>query len=186
MGIQYTASYCNVGSKLRTVKGSTCATCYAMRGKYPIPVVNDALERRYASLDNPEWANAMAHMINTLDIAHFRWHDSGDVKSVAHLTQIVEVARMTPNTEHWLPSREYQIVEDYLDTGTVPDNLVIRTSAPMVDGPAVSVRGLPTSTVIRHTEPDTFICQSKSRGNRCGSCRACWNPDIPNVAYPWH
>lgn len=33
------AEKCNVGSKLRKIKGSTCEKCYAFRGRYPTPSV---------------------------------------------------------------------------------------------------------------------------------------------------
>jgi hypothetical protein len=53
---------------------------------------------------------------------YFRWHDSGDIQGLEHFAKIVEVARATPNTLHWLPTREAQTVASY--TGTLPDNLL--------------------------------------------------------------
>ena len=62
-----------------------------------------------------------------------------------------------------------------------PDNLVIRFSAPMVDQDAPS--SWPnTSTVV--TAGAT--CPAPTQDNECKDCRACWNPEVKNVAYGQH
>ena len=185
-GYSIPAKYCNVGGKLRLVEGSTCSHCYALKGRYVFPNVAECLERRYESLQDPRWVESMAHIINTLGLEFFRWHDAGDVQSVEHLQMIVSVALLTPNTKHWLPTREYRIVKDWQTTNTIPANLTIRLSAHMVDTTPSSGYGLPTSTVIKATTPDTFVCNAKARGGKCGPCRACWSPKVANVAYPIH
>ena len=196
-GYSIPAKYCNVGSKLRLVEGSTCSKCYALKGRYVFPNVADCLERRYQSLNNPLWVDAMVHIINTLQLAFFRWHDAGDIQSIEHLHKIATVALLTPNTKHWLPTREYRIVKDYQSktyiiegqrhipsVNTIPDNLTIRLSAHMVDTTPSSSFNLPTSTVIKNTTPNTFICNAKTPQGKCGPCRACWSPTVANVAYP--
>ena len=198
-GYSIPAKYCNVGSKLRLVEGSTCSKCYALNGRYVFPNVADCLERRYESLNNPLWVDAMVHIINTLQLEFFRWHDAGDIQSIEHLHKIATVALLTPNTKHWLPTREYRIVKDYQSqtyliegqrhipsVNTIPDNLTIRLSAHMVDTTPSSSFNLPTSTVIKNTTPNTFICNAKTRQGKCGPCRACWSPKVANVAYPIH
>ena len=198
-GYSIPAKYCNVGSKLLLVEGSTCSKCYALKGRYVFPNVADCLERRYQSLNNPLWVDAMVHIINTLQLAFFRWHDAGDIQSIEHLHKIATVALLTPNTKHWLPTREYRIVKDYQSktyiiegqrhipsVNTIPDNLTIRLSAHMVDTTPSSSFNLPTSTVIKNTTPNTFICNAKTRQGKCGPCRACWSPKVANVAYPIH
>lgn len=44
------AKHCITGSKLREVAGSTCSHCYACKGFYPLPIVQDAMERRRQAL----------------------------------------------------------------------------------------------------------------------------------------
>jgi hypothetical protein len=137
------AQACNVGGQLRAVKGSTCENCYAYdRGMYVMPVVKSAQARRLATLTRDDWAASMARAINK--DRYFRWHDSGDIQSGEHFAKIVEVARLTPDCLHWLPTREAAIVAAY--TGEVPDNLNVRVSAAMIDGPAPK-RFAHTSTV---------------------------------------
>jgi hypothetical protein len=117
---------------------------------------------------------------------YHRWFDSGDLQSVEMLAAIVDVCRMTPDVRHWLPTREASFVKAYLaERGAFPDNLVVRVSSTMVgDGP----RDYPnTSTVHRHDEEHAGVaCEAKSRGNKCGPCRACWSRDVANVSYPLH
>ena len=77
----------------------------------------------------------MALLINSKKSKVFRWHDSGDVQDAAHLIKIIAVCKFTPETSHWLPTREAWI-KDHMPH--CPDNLVIRFSAPMVDQDAPS------------------------------------------------
>jgi hypothetical protein len=76
----------------------------------------------------------------------FRWHDSGDIQSLKHLAKIFKVARLTPDVNHWLPTREAW-VKPYV--GRAPKNLVIRFSMPMVDQPAAESWSH-TSTVVSY------------------------------------
>ena len=72
--------------------------------------------------DHPRWVEAMTVLVKNKK--HFRWHDSGDIQSVAHLKKIFEVCNNTPATMHWLPTQERK----YLPLGSYPANLVIRLS----------------------------------------------------------
>src|SRR5437763_9079539 len=128
------ATECKTGGKLRTVKGSVCASCFALKGRYVFPVVIAAMYRRFKLLDSPNWIEAMAALINRRKLQYFRWHDAGDVQSVVHLERIAAVCRLTPNTKHWLPTREYAIVRQWLAQYDKPANLNIRLSAHMVGG----------------------------------------------------
>ena len=131
----------------------------------------------------------------------FRWHDSGDLQGVWHLENICEVARRTPDVNHWLPTREYSFVSFYLASGKkIPSNLVVRLSAHMIDAEPVlpaELSEFPTSTVSSLPKSITGVqivegkgsieCRAvESRDNRCGPCRACWSADVRNVAYPQH
>jgi hypothetical protein len=89
------------------------------------PVVQAAQYRRLAAIKNPLWVEAMATLINSKKSKYFRWHDSGDVQDEAHLLKIFEVCKLTPETSHWLPTREAWTA-DYLER--VPGNLTLRFS----------------------------------------------------------
>ncbi len=144
--------------------------------------------RRFNKISDPMWVDAMTIAINgTESSGYFRWHDSGDLQSLEHLTKIVQIAKNLPNIDFWLPTREYSIVAEYVkQNGAFPDNLTVRLSAYMIDGqPPVGLAkrlGLTTSGV----STSGFTCPSSSQGNKCLSCRACWDKNVSNVNYKKH
>jgi hypothetical protein len=97
------------------------------------PVVQAAQYRRLEAIKSPLWVGAMALLINSKKSKWFRWHDSGDLQDVDHLLKIFAVCKLTPDTRHWLPTREAW-TQDFLDQ--VPSNLTLRFSMPMIDQPA--------------------------------------------------
>ena len=174
---------CVVGTKLRDVEGSTCSGCYAHeRGRYRFKNVKAALNRRLNSLTDPRWIEAMTVLVAhySLKVPFFRWHDSGDLQGADHLKKIFEVCNATQQVQHWMPTREAKLLT-LMDPAVVPKNLIIRMSSHMIDqGP---VKFWPhTSTVVRAGK----TCPAQENNNECGSCRRCWNHDVPNVAYPLH
>ena len=183
------ATACKVGSRLFDVAGSTCEGCYARKGCYRFPVVQTALERRLEAITHKYWVPAMVAAIGRQ--SHFRWHDSGDLQGIDHLTDIARVCKDTPNTAHWLPTRETKLVRQYMRCNAPPPNLGIRISAAMVDGkpPAVAsdwTRTVNTSTVHRDQPAQGFACTSPLTNSVCGDCRACWDPEISNISYQFH
>ena len=174
------ARRCLTGAKLRKIPGSVGSSCYALKGNYKrFPKVEEALERRFQSLGHGSWIEAMATLIRKHK--YFRWHDAGDLQSMAHLENIFAVCRLTPETQHWMPTRESQFLKD-LDSDTIPTNLIIRMSSHMIDQKPVKFWPW-TSTV---TSGHDATCPAPKQGNKCGNCRACWNRSIPTVSYGKH
>jgi len=172
------APACITGSTLVDVINSVCNGCYALKGRYNFPNVKAALARRLQSLQHPQWVFAMTVLIKGEEV--FRWHDSGDLQSVQHLKNIFEVCKATPETSHWLPTREAKFLK-LMDPDVIPKNLIIRMSSHMID--QAPVKFWPwTSTV----STGDFTCPASKQGNKCGSCRNCWDRNIANVSYPKH
>ena len=209
------AFMCQTGSKLAKIKGSTCFNCYARKGFYAMPKVHKAFNKRFRLaptryIDTQGlWIEAMVYLINNEYTQHgisvFRWHDSGDVQSLAHLLNIIQVVEQTPHIKHWLPTREYGYISEYKTYlqrhgKQTPKNLSIRLSAHMIDQTPDTIElltdtenNINTSTVV--TKPDThnrelalhgFLCPSSKQDGKCKDCRACWNTDIKNVTYIKH
>lgn len=180
---------CKVGAELAKVPGTVCFGCYALKGMYRFPVVRAALERRYGILQlalSSEQARARfidAFVVLLEGKPFFRWHDSGDLQGQAHLALYCEIARRLPATMFWLPTREYQVLNTFLDP--IPSNLIIRASAHKVDGPAPAGFSH-TSTVHSNGSHQGFECGAYTRAGKCGDCRACWSPEVSNVSYPKH
>ena len=177
------AADCKTGSKLAKIAGSICADCYALKGCYQFPVVQAAQYRRLAAIDSPTWARNMAVAVSRE--TWFRFHDSGDIQSLTHLEKIADVARMTPNTRHWLPTREKKTVRQFMrEHGVFPANLTVRVSATMIDGSAPDFPN--TSTVHADKAAQGYQCPAPDQGGECRDCRACWNSKIQNVSYKQH
>ena len=190
-------SSCITGAKLAKVPGSVCFGCYAMKGRYRFSTTQNALSRRLEALQRamvePAFrAQFVSAFVTMLEGApFFRWHDSGDLQGHGHLALICDIARALPGTKFWLPTREYAIVNTYLDA--IPSNLVIRVSAHKIDGAAPAGFSY-TSTV--HGKGRAFEgveCKAATRANKakkigpnCGTCRACWSPEVKNISYPIH
>jgi len=185
------ARHCKVGGKLATVEGSVCFGCYALKGRYVFPTTQTALDRRLEAFnrDHQDWVDGMAESIAKVGNPYFRWFDSGDLQSLEMLRAIVAVAERTPDVEHWLPTRERNVVTTFLrNGGVIPTNLVIRLSATMVGqtaSPATEgvLAGVPVSTV---GVGEGHGCPAPEQGNHCGPCRACWDQAVLVVDYHEH
>ena len=184
---------CLTGAKLVQIPGSTCAGCYALKGRYRFKNVKDAMQRRLDSLVHPQWTAAMTVQINSkLKHGHswFRWHDSGDLQSVQHLKNIFEVCKATSGVKHWLPTREAQFLK-LMDPDIVPPNLTIRFSSHMIGQrpvsfwPNTSTVGEDGANRTSHVQ-GSRLCPASKQGNQCRDCRACWDLNVPNVEYVKH
>lgn len=199
------AEFCKTGSKLALIPGTVCHGCYALnRGNYAWPNVKLALRRRYKSVMRAvdaerlfgawagakyreRWIEAMVTLIKAQSPAYFRWHDSGDIQSVAHIELIAEVCRRTPQTKHWIPTREIGIIKRWIvNGGKIPDNLSVRISAHVI-GETISLKDAPKGITISTVDSGSgYRCPAQNQGNSCGDCRACWDNNIPAVDYHKH
>jgi hypothetical protein len=197
------AKYCQRGSKLRLKTGTTCSDCYACKGRYTFGAVQNAYERRwnkYLAATREAWVGAMVADIGAKATRkpYFRWLDSGDVQSPEMLLRIFEVCDALTNVRFWMSTRERGIVKLVLASRPQPLNLALRVSADMLDGPPPE--GLPNTSTVHvcpsHVEwqalvnsngtSDTYHCPAPLQNGVCGSCRACWDPEVKNVCYRRH
>lgn len=177
---------------------TACSRCYAYKGHFTYPTVEAANEVRLAAYYNVNtWPEKLAHLIK-LSVAigdpYFRWFSSGDLQSAQMLLDIFTVCKLTPEVKHWLPTQERYTINDALAIDQQPGNLVIRISAPIINGvtpvaPNSSVVLGPMSTdswVARHAvnSQTRYHCPASLRDDyECGDCRACWEGEIKTIAY---
>ncbi len=188
------AERCKVGGQLAQQEGTVCSGCYALKGNYRWEVVRRAHERRFQALQDPLFVKAFALVLNHLFTRQrakenrFRWLDSGDLQDVAMLDKINEIALLTPDVRHWLPTRELRIVADWLAAHPegFAHNLTVRVSTAKVGVvPKQQPFGLPMSTVGADTNLDLHQCPARAhQGNKCLDCAVCWSKE--NVNYPFH
>ena len=180
------AKDCITGSRLAKQEGTTCSICYARKGRYVFPVVQKALRKRKRAIKLKGWVSMMTDLIRFKEKSgFFRWKDSGDVGSVDELKKIAQIARNLPDIVFWLPTREYGLVLQYMEQyGAFPDNLTVRLSAYMIDGPPpytiADKLGVLTSGV---SSDDDFNCPAPKQGHKCLDCRACWDRKVNNINY---
>lgn len=192
------ARHCNVGGKLVDKEGSVCSKCYALRLQNFRSNVDKAWEVNYqktlavCSTDNwdvwDRYVEAMAYQIKAgvkrTGQPYMRWFDSGDLINTGHLSIIDRIAFETKGVTHYVPTKEASIVKDY--GSVVNGNLIVRVSSPMIDQPPLT-RFSTTTTVHTKGQPhEGFACPARDQGNKCGDCRACWDPTVTNVSYPKH
>lgn len=191
---------CQTGSRLAKDPGSVCHVCYARKGMFRFPSVQQSQQRNYRLIRQCErtgysrWIDAMVDAIGRTKVPWFRWHSSGDIQSLEHLEAIVQIARQLPNINFWLPTKEYQIVRAYQKKydNWIPANLCIRISAPLVDYfPNNNPSKLPMSAVVSDSskvpaDAGWRLCPAPQQGGKCGNCRACWDSGESKVAYRKH
>ena len=211
-GWSISARRCNVGAKLVKSEKSICFECYALKGRYIFPKVQNALETRYKKWkeDRPLFVASMIYLMRhkkgIVESGCFRWFDSGDLQGQSMLDDIIQIARNTEDINHWLPTKEYQLIKDNIKRDFyIPDNLVVRVSHPKKGGRF-------TNTVYEHTSGTLYksnfesletwlgvngkelgngkenmvLCPSSSQGNKCSDCRSCWDRDVSTVIYKEH
>jgi len=208
---------CIVGAKLAAIAGTACSKCYALHGGgfYNMGNAIKGQQRRLSSVSDPQWIDAMVTMLLhthakgkiKIDLGlvgvrlqkqggsrwrynesgYHRWHDSGDLQSVDHLSAICVVARRTPKIKHWLPTQELGMVKQFLVAGgVIPSNLIVRVSSVMIDDERRRSWPHTSSVFERKTPTDAHICPAPQQEHRCDSCRACWSADVVHVAYALH
>ena len=189
---------CQTGYRMAQIEGSICSSCYADKGFYSM-YANTIKPAQFARLDalwqamadayqGELWVSGMVSLIGA-DL-YFRWHDSGDLQGLEHLELIVAVCNATPHCQHWLPTREYSIVKQYIAKhGALPANLTIRLSAMYPDQPVKvpaslqGIKGVAVSNVHTAT-PIGEPCKAPEQGGACLDCRACWTD--ATVSYALH
>lgn len=182
---------CKTGAILRQKAGSVCSKCYALKGMYSFRHVKEAQVRRLEIISLPGWAEDMTALLSLKYRNRkrrdrvFRWHDSGDLQNVRHLSLIVQVAKNIPSIRFWLPTHERKIVRSWLNTNPkgFPANLTVRVSAAMIGQSAKHFPGIHASTVGYNGGRQ---CPAYLQGGECKDCRVCWDKRIPSVNYPQH
>jgi hypothetical protein len=181
---------CITGFKMSKIAGSVCSVCYADRNFYLMyqNTIKPAQFARLDSINDPAWVDAMVALIGSDQ--YFRWHDSGDLQGLDHFEKIVMVAKLTPKTRHWLPTREYSIIKSFIAKGEkIPENLIVRLSGMYPDKPVQvpaslqGIKGITTSNV-HTTKPLGLACKAPSQAGECRECRACWTDK--SVSYLMH
>jgi hypothetical protein len=183
-----------------------CKGCYATEGTYRFGVVKDARAFNKEDWKRDEW---VSEFITALDNQrYFRWFDSGDAYHTNLLSKMYEICLQTGHCKHWIPTRMYKFkkFKEPLNRLNSLPNVTVRFSSDSVLGEFTE--GVHGSTIL----PDRRDMHGVTRCNAyrtdkwgntisdaefdklsttkdygyCGSCRACWNKDVPVIGYVAH
>jgi hypothetical protein len=162
-----------------------CHACYAKVGNYTYPVPRAAREFNRTDWRRDDWVEEMIQEVSME--SYFRWFDSGDLYHVELGRKILAIVRATPHVKHWIPTRSHTVprLRAVLEQIRAEPNAVVRYSSPNVDGTYDAEHG---STVIPFVDWPTraSVCPSSRQEGRCGACRACWDKNVPVIAYVGH
>lgn len=168
--------------------------CYANKGRQQISTVQAAYYRNLRLYyDDPDnFFEQVYYKVKFSGLPKVRIFDSGDLPDMAFLVRLVEVCKKTPNTKYMMFSKQYEMVNDYIDkNGPLPDNLNILFSAWDKLWEAPNPHGLGVAYVDfneKRLNPDipknAFVCPG--RESTCSACGVCWNKKLKAVVFHEH
>lgn len=173
--------HCKAGKALAQITSTTCSMCYGKKGNFTYPAFKNASDKRLeAMIYDPRWIEAMTIAIEhaAKKVPFFRGFSNGDFQSLKNMRDWMAVAANLPRVKFWFPTQELRWARKV----QVPDNTIIRVSSIYIDGPRRSYAW--TSGVTR--EKTRATCPAPGQGNKCGSCRKCWDRSVTHVDYLAH
>jgi hypothetical protein len=166
-----------------------CKGCYATTGNYNYPNVKAPRLFNRDDWQREAWCDDMVAELER--DRYFRWFDSGDAYHLGLAEKILEVMQRTPWCKHWLPTRMHKFPKFRMvfDAMKALDNVMVRFSSDSVTGEYIaglhgSVIGPDAASYRDHA--GSSLCRAYEHEGKCSGCRACWNKDIPLIAYPAH
>lgn len=166
---------------------AACKGCYATAGNYHYASVKAPREHNRGDWQRDTW---VSDMVAALDNSrYFRWFDSGDVYALGLAEKIYQVMQQTPHVSHWLPTRmaKFPKFKKILAAMQALPNVMVRFSSDSVMGEYT--KGLHGSTIVPTADDapsESFICGAYERDGKCKGCRACYDKNVPLIAYVAH
>ena len=169
-----------------SIGADACRGCYALSETYRFKSVKDIRAKNKEEWKSSHWIDDM--IVQLQNERFFRWFDSGDIYSLQLANKIYQIIKNTPHCQHWIPTRMYKFkkYKYILDEINSLPNAVVRFSSDSITGEYV--QGLHGSVIIpaaKISETKASVCESYKSGT-CGTCRKCYNKEIPIIAYVAH
>lgn len=162
-------------------KGAPCVKgCYAREGRFSFSNVKTSLQRNYDAYkkDPAKFFAVIEAQLLRNSFAYFRWHSSGDIPDERYLEGMCELANKHPEIKFLCFTKQYEIVNTYLDSHEKPDNLILVLSnwgEFICDNP----HNLPTAWVRFKTKPCNIPENARECNGNCADCiiteDSCWD-----------
>ena len=164
-----------------------CSGCYATTGMYHFGPVKAVRADNKADWQRAGWTNDMIQALRKE--THFRWFDSGDMYAIELAEKIYSIAKATPTTKHWIPTRmaKFPKFAAVLERLQALPNVMVRFSSDAVDG--TFTPGTHGSTIVPSADQapaGVQVCPAYSQGGKCLDCRACYDKSVAVIGYPAH
>lgn len=165
--------------------GITCRTdapckkkCYACKGHFIFKNVKESCMRNFRIWQNDPIRFEKEVIGIAQFMQYFRWHSSGDIVNAKYLQMMVRVAKECTATKFLAFTKQYEIVNAYLNAGNLlPENLSIVYSA-WGDFIPENPHNLPMAYV-RFKKGECMIPEyAMECTGYCGECvsgKSCWN-----------
>ena len=170
------------------------ATCYAGKGCQQMATVQAAYYRNLRLYhDDPDnFFEQIYYKVKFSGLPKVRLFDSGDFPDMAFLVRLVELCNKTPNTKYMAFTKQYELVNDYIDkNGKLPDNLNIMFSAwdklwevPNPHGMGMAYVDFDDKRLNPDIPRNAFVCPG--RESTCSACGACWSKRLKAVVFHQH
>ena len=165
---------------------AACAGCYATAGNYRYPNVKAPREHNREDWQRDAWVDDMVAALD--NVRYFRWFDSGDMYALGLAEKIYQVMQATPWVKHWLPTRmgKFPKFAPVLSAMQALPNVMVRFSSDSVTGEHTAAHG---SVIIDNPEAlpaGATLCEAYNHGGKCNGCRACYDKNVPLIAYVAH
>lgn len=163
-----------------------CQGCYAAGGNYRFKNVRQVRDFNREDWTRDGWADDMVAAISGEEF--FRWFDSGDMYSIRLAEKILDVMVRTPNVRHWLPTRMYKFkkYDEVISKMKSLPNVMVRPSSDSVTGEFESHHGSVIIPSYDSAPSGVKVCEAYQHGGRCNGCRACYDKNVPVIAYVAH
>ena len=174
------------------------ATCYANNHNQTRAVVQGAYYRNFRLMNEniDDLFEQIEYKIKHSGLNMVRFFDSGDLPSYDFLERMCNMIRKFPDVKFMAFTKKYEIVNDYLNEHTLPDNFNIIFSAWDHTWTFDNPYKLPIAYVdfkdkrLNPKIPKTaFRCPTN--GKRlgeitCSMCKKCWNKKLKAVVFEQH
>lgn len=163
-----------------------CSGCYATTGNYRFKNVRAPREHNREDWKREQWVTDMVTELDTE--RYFRWFDSGDMYDIRLAHKILEVCESTPWVKHWIPTRMHKFPKFALVLARLSQlpNVVVRLSSDSITGETISGSHTSTIATVDTVPENAVVCEAYTREGKCGTCRSCWDKQVPVVAYIGH
>lgn len=163
-----------------------CKGCYATTGNYRFANVKAPRLHNRDDWQRSEWVNDVVAALD--NDRYFRWFDSGDLYSLDLAEKVYAVMEATPHVKHWLPTRMHKFAKfaNVLAAMKALPNVAVRFSSDSVTGEHSELHGSVIVPSADDAPSGASVCRAYEHGGKCSGCRACWNKDVPLIAYVAH